>query len=600
MPEFATFQLARLTESIRAYVETPRFLCVRRPILVHAPSDEGKACYCCGSEHAKITEKHEHLDVLIDRIKGTRSVLQKLKDPDKIKRWHEIAETAKQIHSPARCTPQQYPILLDDQSKVIYAFGGNQSGKTTMGGEFLWDRCLAKGGKGAKALWCAPDREKTQVGVDKLVRGVKADRFVPPIIPPELVVSYPKDEHASDQVIRLVDGTGIDLRYCSRRGGNLKGVVSFANVLDEGTEVNHEINHTILVNRLLMTRGQMIVPTTPKKDHWLQAKDRECPTYAEVEARRAHGEDADAVKVVLSCRDNPWMPPGEVERTIRSLGGEDDPRVKREVLGLWVAEGTRLWRHFLPSKHTVEWTHRDVSRYGWQNVTPAIVREAFYGMTEQRDAQIIAGADFNYNPFSVAVCRIICRQDEDPRDPKNLVLYVEDCVLKRSNSTHDFAEWLGKQAGSWRGRGLKPSHFGGMHVVCDATGFYTVHDRRVHLSNDAEILRQNGFVVRASRYVGGSAVNPPRRVRIGFVNELLKDGRLLINAQRGQDIIDALENEIDDGTGDTKKTPGSAADRMSGITDALGYLAYAALYTREGVSPGNDENVVTFKVAGAW
>lgn len=554
----------------RAYA--PSVFYIRRPLHIYERVDD----------EPKLVEERPHLDVILNADTGARSVLQKLTDPEKIAEWHDLAEDADTyvIDLPLTCTRKQLPAILDKYSKVVFAFGGNQSGKSQLGALWLFDRILERRGR---YLWLAPEQEKTQVGVEKLCEDTD---FARAVIPSELIVSAPDSARAGDQAIRLVDGSVVQLRYCSRKGGNIKGLTGIrAAAMDEGTEIRHELNYTIATNRLLMANGQMIVPTTPVAGHWLQKKDQTTKTYAEIEALVAAGEQRPReAKIFITCHDNPWMSEEAIDSTIEANGGENDPKVKREVFGLWVSEGEKLWRQYSPDRHLCEWARRDVEAYGFVNLTPIIAKSLFKGFTQKRDVLHIYGQDFNFNPYSVAECMVIAPRQSDHRDPANWVLYINDEVIRQSRSTSDFAEWFTRQAGAWYGRDLAKDYFGGAHIVADGTGFYKGRDRREHISIDAQVMKDAGCVVRAPRYEKGKPSNPPRRVRIGFLNELMYRNRLLVNRQRCPKAVFALENEVGDGTGDTLKKSNTAADRMSGITDAIGYLAYAALFGRKAVA----------------
>src|SRR5688572_1807413 len=87
----------------------PATFYVRRPIHVIERVDG----------RPQVVEKLEFLDVLIDRRTGKRSVLQRLKCPAKIARWHERAHApnTKLLDCPVTCTRAQLPLILDDRSK---------------------------------------------------------------------------------------------------------------------------------------------------------------------------------------------------------------------------------------------------------------------------------------------------------------------------------------------------------------------------------------------------------------------------------------------------------------------------------------------------
>lgn len=509
-------------------------------------------------------------------------LLQDLEDEEDIAEFWRLAEKAstRRLYCPARCSKEAAPMFGDLDSKFLYLMGGSQGGKTQTAAELLFSRMLIRGGKGARFVWVAYTRQTTQVGVDKLARGYQGDRYVPPVIPPEFVLSYPKNEHQGDQMIRLIDGTLVDLRFASRDGDNIKGIVAIDAVFDEATACKHEINFTILAQRMATTGGQLFISSTPKDPHhWLRKRSEAAPRYDDPDLSE---QSSGSRKIRLSCRTNPWVLPEDVDNIVQELGGPDDPRVQREVEGRWVGEGERLYRHFDRVKHCVPWASRKVEQFGYVDLTNSYGATLFQGMSTAKVFPWIGGQDFNANPFSLGLAKIICRKEDDQRDPNNHVLYIDDCIVKRSGSATEFGEFVRTKAHVWRGRGLDKGSFEGLHIICDKTGFHKhTRDRSVSARADASQLEDEGFVCRAPIYYKGSnAANPPRRVRHALLNELMFRGKFLVNESRCAELIESLETEEDDGTGDTKKAPNTVSDRISGITDGVGYVAYAALFDR--------------------
>lgn len=594
--------------AVQEYADAPRVFCIRRPALIHAANeDQNVRCVCCGSEHARIVERREHLDVLVDVVTGYRSVLQKLQRPEDIDRWHAIAEasTTQVIDNPARVSTEAAPALFDLVSLVIYLMGGSQGGKTQTAAEIFWSRILLRGGIGALFIWCAYINKTTTVAVKKLATGYQGDRWIPPVIPSELVAYHPRTHRVGDQRILLHTHDQIALNYASRDGDNIKGDVAKDGVFDEASSSDHEENFTILLQRMATTGGQLIVPSTPKDPtHWLRARSEAAPTYDEIAEDPTLRERSGSARVQLSLRTNPWTSPQTVLRIQRENGGPTSPTWLREGEGLWIfTDGQRFWRTWDAAVHGVDWARREIPR-GWIDITARVAREVFRGFSEDAKVTHIGGTDFNYDPYSTVVVRVLVREGDDERDPENWVLYVEDCLVKRSRSTEDYAEWVAREAGGWRGRGLAPDYFAGLHAIVDGSGFHDrARDRSAGARADAKHLRDAGWVVRAPAYHPpkngrpAQPKNPPRPVRFGFVRELMYAGpssndggyrraagdrrpRLLVNLLRCQELIEAFEQEVDSGKGDVKKTPGTKSDRISGITDALGYVAYALLFHR--------------------
>jgi len=581
--------------AVREYATAPSIVLVRRPILVHehAEEDNKVVCICCNSTKARIKRRIEFLDVLIELDSGDRSVLQKLTDPEEIEEWHAIAglESTLVLDNPVRCAEEALPAILDWDSLVLFFIAGSQGGKTSVAAEILWNRILVKGGAGAMFLWVAPRQKDTQIAVKKLHLGVRGDRWIAPIIPPELVVSSPKTHLVADQEIRIREGSVVDLRYASRDGDNIKGVVALDGVFDEATAVEHEINYSILLARMSTTGGGLVVPSTPKDPaHWLRPLSEAAPTYDEAAVM---DEPAANRRVTLSRVDNPWCSPRDTARHIEASGGPTSPRVQREIFGKWTGDGERKWTHYSPTKHLVPWVHRDVGHYGYVDLTAIVARELFRGRTKAKNVVEIGGFDFNYWPYSCAVAKIICRKEDDHRNPKNWILYFVDCVVKRAKSTPEFATFLRREAGAWNGRGLRKGHYAGLHGIADATGFYkNTRDRSATATADAKELTAAGFVVRPPSYTDKRKErNPPNKVRDAWLNELLRTDRILVNEITCIELAESLGTEVAG-----KKAANTKADRLSGITDAGGYVAYSALFHRTD-KPADDRPGIT---AAGW
>lgn len=599
--------------ALERYADAPRFFCLRRPLLIHGrgggPAADAPLCPCCESPSAAIIEEREHLDVLIDVVTGERSVLQLLTDARQIEQWHELAADPEviELYNPARCTVEAAPAFEDLQSAIIYLDGGSQAGKSQTGFEVLWSRVLLRGGRGARFLVVAFERKHTQVAVDKLIRGIQGAGWVPPIIPRELVRSFPDSDLAKDQTIALGEGTILDLRYASRDGNNLRGVVAVDAIFDEASACRHEENFSILVARLLTTGGQLLVPSTPMEPgHWLQRKSEGAKYYDEIAELRAAGKSVpSAARVTLSCRDNPWADPKHIAKLVIEMGGPDSPTTKRNIDGLWVfTEGDLFWETWDPTVHCVPWTDRKIPDE-WIDLTSLYVRRMFNGFSQDRNAIHFGGTDYNNNPYSTVICRVLCRRDQDSRDVGNHVLLVEDCIVARCKSAWDYASFVAREAGKLHGRGLPENYYAGLHTIGDANGFHRGARGRKNVSADADALKSEGWVVRAPKYSAlAKAENPSRRLRHGIVKELMWTGprgeprppRLLVNKLRCAELIKAFEEEIGDGRGDVKKTSNTKADRISGISDALGYAAYVAFFDKLG--PANDDPAPRVIAAG--
>lgn len=581
MPSTRPSELQAVSEYAEFLNSNKPLLHVWSPIFLHAKNDTGKPCPCCGSLKAVKVQEIGAKEILIDRLRGTRKDRDEVQDKD---RFDELARShAKRLEMPTRVYDEQLPVVLDDKHKVIGVFGGNRSGKSTVGAEWLKRRILELGGPGSQFWWVAPTREKSRIGVRKLVLGERTDRYVPPLLPPELIASYPKNEKSSDQVIRLVDGTEIHLKFAGRKGGNLKGDPCVAIVLDEGCEIPHLINWTILTGRTIDSGGQLLVSTTPVAGHWLrdEVADRG-KTYAELE------DGDDIVSLNLSCFRNPWVDPNEVERAVKSM--KDQARVKREIYGEWVGENPMLWHYFDSDIHLREGASRSVEEWGLKNITPVVARKVF--KAPKTDLKTVGGVDFNFWPMSLVLVQVGVPPGVDESDPNNWVLCVQDEVIRRVTHVSEFVQHINGEA--HKSRGLQQGALKGLSLACDSTGAQWKHpkttgitDRNVTL---VKTLKQSGFDARPCwvHPETGSPQNPAVLDRVSLCHKLMQERidlpngaqipRLIVHASRCQRLIHSLETQEADARGKPAKQPNTVSDRLSGPTDALGYIAWALFY----------------------
>lgn len=569
-------QLAKLA-SARA-----RYYLVERPIIIHRErADDEPVCDCgCDSPCAYGFVRREHLVVLFDATRGTRLK----RTPSNAAKFDayvaelEATGVLKRIWLPARLHEAQVAIFLDRKSRIRGAFGGNRSGKTQVLYECLVDEVIGDGGRGHKFLIVTPNLPFIfDIAIPKLIEGEVTNKRAPPLLPPELVAFCPPTPQHRKQYIEIIDGTRIWLKHASREGRNLKGINARSIFVDEGAEITHEINWTILAGRLLDTNGRMMVATTPVAGHWIKGQvfDRG-HFYGE---GYVPPERQDIALVELSCLQNPFLPPGSVRRHIESLGGEDDPRVKREVFGQWVTDGLMLWRHWEQRAMTFEGIVREPDYYGFVDITPKIVRQLFRdGRTD-----MIGAMDFNNYPMSLLICHVVCRRDDDQGDPRNWLLWVRDECVKRS-SISEFPGYLKREAP--RVRRLERDHFNGLCIVGDSNACYA--DTRVNQAGqgaDADFLRREGFFVEPPAYSEhGNPKNPSIRDRINLLHELMATRRLLVHGSDCPKLLESINSQQAQNTGLPVKDSNTVSDRLSGPTDALGYLAYA-IFGGPSVSP---------------
>lgn len=569
MPSFA--QWKDIESIAKAAKEAkPRLIHVVREIWRHDRSTDGRLCPCkCGSRDAVRVEIRPHLEVLIDRVTGNRRVRR----PHNAEAFDRVAAKAERMLIPFRCYDEQIDPVTDRTHKVIGVFGGVRAGKSEVGKEAMIDRWLEFGGKGVCFWWVAPTRDMTHIGVEKLFKGQVTNRFLRPAFHKSLVRYFPESALAARQDAVLIDGSIVCFKYGAKKGANLKGRVAKFVVLDEGAECPHEIVWTILLNRTLESGGQVMATTTPVAGHWLKKlADQGVPYHAltdDVDQSTVH-----RVTVTLSCLRNPWVSIKNTEDNIAANGGKDDPKVKREIFGLWVAEGNILWRHWSPAVHMIEGAGHHPSDYGYVNVTPIATRRF---LPRGARCDFIGGWDCNDYPQSLVLAYVVVREDEDQGDPKNWTLFVITEIVKPATIIA-WGKFLALRAAKERGR--PEDWIRGLPIVADAN---TTHsDARVNQIGkgaDADVLRQHGFVVVPPAWTQdrpdkpAKPENPRIRLRVRILHRLMHEQKIKIHGDCRK-LLEAIEGQVCDERGLPIKVAGNASDRLSGPADALGYLAY--------------------------
>ena len=339
-------------------------------------------------------------------------------------------------------------------------------------------------------------------------------------------------------------------------------------------EIEREKENSTLA-RFMRNRGTVMVPTTPVLGHWLKTKVFDVgyneDNVGEYTAANG-GEYPPVYCSELSCFENPFLDPNDLKSTIEALGGMEDPKVQREFLGKWTADCGMLWRHFDRRLHCVSFGDRGATAHGWVNVTQQAIRQVWAGWyPEGREPTFFLGQDFNYDPMSTSHLQVVCRHDRDARDPSNWVIYIHAEYQRSNISTEEYAEWLRAQP-----------DLSGALIICDGSSFIDGNrGSRSSETGDADVMRRYGFDCSAPDYQNGRARNPEVRVRVNVMNRLMYTGadgrrlpRVMINMPLCEATIDAMEKELDNGTGRALKRAGSKFDKISGITDAATYGIY--------------------------
>lgn len=562
---------ARSTQAARlaATAGRPRFVHLAAEIWVHDENDTGERCPCCGSEYAAVAEKIRDAEAVIDLETGRR--VNREGTHEQVETFDAFAAQVHQIPVIFRCSRKQLPLLLDEDHKVIAAVGSARSGKTTVGVYWLARQWIKNGGRGAQFWLVAHQRQQTHTLMEKLLLGEFAAGETPPVLPldaagrPMFAKRWPTTVMSPDQTIEMIDGSKIMLKHASKKGGNLKGKAVQAILLDEATEVAHRENWTILLSRLTGSKGSMFVSTTPLRGHWLKEEliDR-------VDAKMV----STMVYTEFSMVDNPWLPQDEVQRLIETIG--DELTIMEEIHGKWISGQGSLWKHFDSDRHVVDGDSYDVADYieGAKNVTKIAQMKFWRGRNPytqrsmSKNPSYVAGQDFNTDYMNVVVAQIF-----EFADGRRGLFVVDEVVLRNATSSK-MARWIGEM----RERRTRMRCYPNVPIACDATGaYYSVHQVSSSRgsSTDAKDMALGGFDCRPCRVNPKTKKpqNPPVHDRVSLMHKLFREGRLIIHS-RCADLIKSLQTQADDGRGRPVKKSNTASDRLSGPTDACGYLVW--------------------------
>jgi hypothetical protein len=618
----------------RAESEAPDLVWVERPTLLHGRATGPGTCPCgCGSQSgddpqdyaAILVERRPGPVLIIDRHTGERKYRahradgtprteQELADFDALKPACSVVEL------PKRCYPKQL-LAIESRPKVKGIFGGVRGGKTEALAEELLDVWIELGGPGVVLWWVAPEMAHTLRAIEKLItgkaiRGGANPEVRPPKLPPFLVLSSPdpsSKERTLDQIKRrkpivLLDGTIIELRYANAGdGASLKGDnVAWIGV-DEGAEVDSEDAWAIMIQRVTDSGGWISTATTPvvgsPLKHLVYDEGQDLAANDTAANDRTYANLTGWVH--LSMRDNPWVPPREVEIqraiALKQPNGED--RVRQDIDGEWIVVGQRMWEHLDEARHVVTGPWRDVERYEvdgrpLENITPYAAR-AFFRKT-QADLTRVGGQDFNLRGHFTVVIQVGCPEGLDRTDPDNWVIFVEDEVRK-AGEPYVAARFLANEAGAYRGQ--DHDYFRGLAIACDPSGAqdHPTESASGNVSTtytQADAFIRMGFDCRPCHLTAkGKPKNPEKLAQQAILHMLMRrpglssvetsrlSTRILIHKARCPDLLKGLREQTCNERGHLVKRSDTYADRISDPVDALLYILWALFSDAEYYPP---------------
>lgn len=561
-----------------------RLLHIVRPALVHDRArKEGHECGCCGSTEAKIVKQVPHIEMLLDRWKGTR----KFKTVANADSFDKVANgpSVKLIYMPLRCSVAQWAFIKDMRHclrrgkfrKVLALFGGNRGGKTVTVVEIETDMILVKGGRGKQFWNVAPTGEKSLIACRKLCEGEHDAVKLPPILHPDLIRDYPRTEmQIRYKPASLIDGSKIYFKHAHGEGGNLKGDPAQGIFVDEGCEIRSIKNWHIMLNRTMGTKGCLFLSTTPVAGHWLK---NEVHTPS---ASLAEATDSDIiVSDSLTCKENPWYSEEQIAETIEALS---DPRlIDREVHGLWVPMGNVLWEY---------WNAKAMARKGWRtcedlgyiNITEKLARP--YWRKHEGEITSVGGLDYNRFPMSLIEIQIGVHEDcEDPDNPKNWHVFALNEIVENGGTQH-LCEIINDGSAA-KGLGLHSDHYKKFPIAADTTGNQanppSGHGDATKLASSlASYMESQGLeVIPCNKSRKGRPENPGQIDRLQLLHTIMYEGRFHANPATTKALIHSFESQECLPDGRIDKAAGDKRDKLSGPTDGLTYGIWRLLAKHE-------------------
>ena len=562
---------ARARAAVIDSASAPEFVVVRSRVALHRRRDEpGSRCPCCGSPWAYIVDEQKGPELLIDTGQKRRWLREETQDKDK---WDSIAAIATEVDMPLRVpdigdakTGRKLIDLLYDFEAMAHAVsGGNRSGKSTFGTDaWLPMRWLYRGGAGRTFRLLGPVRAQAHILANKLF-GLEGDK--PGAFPPALVESVPTSQFAQEQIVRLVDGTEMQLTH-AKSAGHLKGVSIAGTLWTEVTECRHAEVYTVTLARHADTAGQLYLDSTPRKGHWMEPLVQEASKPDEDDGKRPG-----IVALSLRTLDNPWIDPEEVQAARAAAAAVDPIMAKREFDGEWVGGSPLIFGEvFKPETAILDLPGGssgapNILELGWKDITKRATRR-FWGGSGHDWA---IGVDVNRNPHTAICCKVYvpgtCKNIDDVQQ---WGMFIFDEVRTWNSDAYGAAKALAER---WDGI------YKGAAVAIDANAAHgNQHGSHTGGRATTPVLdyKKFGFNCRPNRNPqSGKPWNPYVRDRIAVVKQLMRGDRFRVNATYCDGMIRAIERTEDRGDGKPVKVANTVSDRdIAAFNDALGYVSW--------------------------
>ncbi len=567
----------RELEKLAAAAARPQLIHVRAFALLHErhPKPRTGTCECCGSDLARISERVELDELIIDIANGQRYRLSEIKDKagfaDLAKRCDVSTELP--LRLPAWSDEEGFsPLaaLLDHNVRRLVLEGGNRGGKTTeMCCCAAWD-WLTLGGPGAEFALLGPEMKQAHLLKRKLFEGETVGRFNPPIFPPELWTSVPEKERQEDQFCRMVDGSRF---WCThaKQAGHLKGRAWSGAYWTEARECKHSEVNTVVRARVVDAGGRVVFDSTPGPDlsHWLKTGVVDIANEEKFKAGR--GEQVERTTRILnfSSLRNPWICPEEMAKARADAVRHNPQDARREFDGEWCSDYSTLFGEVWDASYHIEdIPGGNLAAIGLNDITRKASRRFFRGGGHSW----VLGCDVNFAPM----CWVACRIFGDPEDETTWGLAILD----------EFHVWHKGPTGA--GQDLlkyKDGRYAGAGISIDATAAqgHTMAGRRGGKTGTPALeLRSLGFnclPCNTSPKTGRHS-NPDVQDSTNLLKWLMrrhenKPRRFVVHSGCTR-MIRAIETQENRGDGRPPKVSNSFTDReVNNVIECARYLGWS-------------------------
>ncbi len=515
-------------------------------------------------------------------MKGRRRFEENL--PTSVELYDELAQDADlDLEVVIKGTAETLAIIQNVASTTTLAKGGARSLKTHTGSYWSFRQWMLRGSSSGLGWFVGPDMGVAHVLKDKWLVG--EGEGVPPICPPELVLSYPTHERETDQHIYMIDGFRIRLLHAGSNGKNMPGrSVDFVQWTESAITSSGK-PYARARGRVTTSKGQLYLDAVPEPRSWIRSAildpaDEEATLAADLEKRGEEPEPPEFSVHQLSSKNNPWNDQKDAESFHRALYALAPRLAKREAEGQDIGDANRIFAElFEGQRHTFDyegWSIPEPEKgalIGGRPLIDITRRASLKRFRSQKDW--IAALDINARPHTTIVGKIAIPPGLDESDADNWVLVFFDGWQDWGVDSEEAAVRL---ASRWDGL------FARCGVVMDGTSCVKGHNAGGNLNArkgmmPREMYERTGFEVIPPTYHRGGRrkpTNPPPFSGTIVQRRMLRDNRVLWNWMRCRSAIRAIRDQEDAGDGLTPaKHSGTAQDRkVASWTEVWRYLSW--------------------------